>query len=197
MKMNMHIYSLISFALGTAFGFSLAYKIAEKKYEKIANEEIESVKLAFQRQDAKFPLDKDVKPEDNQGEYISKEQKLAEKARNKPDIEIVYHNAMKHRPKDSLANESNIHVIPPNEFGEDESYSQYNFTIFADGTLMDDSDKDVINDYMDELIGEDNLEEIGGYEEGALHIKNEDRRCYIEILQDNRTYSEYLSNNYK
>lgn len=195
MKMNMHIYSLISFALGTAFGFSIAYKIAEKKYEKIANEEIESVKLAFQRRDAKFPLDKDAKPEDNQGEYISREQKLAEKARNKPDIKTVYH-AMMHRPKDRLAQESNVYVISPDEFGEDENYSQYNFTLFADGTLIDDSDKDII-DYTDELIGEDNLERIGEYEDGALHIKNEDRRCYIEVLQDNRTYSDFLSNSYR
>ena len=198
------LYSAIAAIGGVVIGglttWFFTKKHYEKKYSKIAQEEIDSVKKEFTspkiEATKKFIEQKKNQPLD--------ETNVAKKAVNKPSLteytkniknyinysdseskEDVGSNGLK---RISFKPNGSIIVIEPEAFGEDEEYDQVSLTLYADGILADEDDT-VIND-VEGLLGEGALDRMGEYEEDALHVKNEARKCYYEILVDNRKYEK-------
>ena len=58
-------------------------------------------------------------------------------------------------------------------------------TYYADGILADEDDT-ILN--LDEVIGEDAVNHIGDYEDDAVHVRNDARKVYYEVLVDERSY---------
>lgn len=185
------LYSSIAFvggavASGLATWF-LAHKLIEKKYADISQKEIDSVKEKFT-----VPKKEIKKIVDGKSKLDS----IATQAANKPSL-TEYVKKIKEYTNYSDVEEEGAHfeprtkvkpfVISPDEYGEDEEYDQAELTFYADGILADEDDT-ILN--IDEVIGKESLNHIGDYEDDAVHVKNEARKIYYEVLVDNRSYKD-------
>ena len=81
------------------------------------------------------------------------------------------------------------YVIPPDEFGE-VGYEQIELTYYDDGVLADDDDE--IIDDPEAVVGPYALTSFGKYEDDAVFVRNDARRCDYEILADHRNYDDVV-----
>ena len=185
--MNNVIYSTIAFISGAAIGAVVAWKVTDKiveeKYSKISQDEINSVK-------EKFTVPKIKLSDKNDDDLIikvnvppSNKPSLSEYAKKVKEY-VNYSNAEVNEETKKIKTIKPF-VISPDEYGEDDEYDQQELTYYADGILADEDDE--ILD-ADEVIGEDSLNHIGDYEDDAVHVKNEARKTYYEVLVDERSY---------
>lgn len=191
------LYSALSFVGGAAIGGLLTWKIVGKKIEKEqsarADAEIASVKEKFTV--PKVEKKEEPKEESKEEQFIKK---MANENMRKSNIFDYASKVSSYRNYSNVEAEAEsktyfkvdgkIEVIEPNEFGEDEDYDQVELTLYADGILADEND-DII-DHVDDVVGPGNLDRMGEFEDDALHIKNEARKIYYEILVDNRSYKD-------
>ncbi len=178
------VKGLIIFVLGAATGSAVTWQFAKKKYERIAEEEINSVKEVFMKreQDA-ADVEITVTPQ------TSVEASLR-KVKEKPDIS-TYAEILKSEayvPEGAEMAENKPYVISPEEFGEFEDYDTISLTYYADQVLVDDGG-DKIED-VDDVVGMESLTHFGEYEDDSVFVRNDRLRCDYEILMDERTYSE-------
>lgn len=178
------------FMAGSTVGAAAAWLYCKKRYERIAQEEIDSVKEAFAER--KVP-DMNRQPKEDQ--------KKADMAKLKPDLvnyaaklqEQGYTNyAAKSDKTDEKEDDDSVvekpYMIFPEEYGEFDDYTKLSLTYYADGTLADDDDE--IVDDIDEIVGSDFAEHFGDYEDDSVFVRNDRLRCDYEILRDNRSYTD-------
>lgn len=83
------------------------------------------------------------------------------------------------------------YVISPDDYGENDNYTQISLVYYAgDGVLADDEDE-VVED-IEDTVGEDFAEHFGEYEDDSVFIRNDRLRCDYEILRDNRSFSDVV-----
>ena len=181
------LYSAISFIGGAVISGLVTWKIVEnvidKKYAEIVQKEIDSVKEKF------------TVPKVDKTEIYKRLDTVAEKATNKPSLseyakkikEYTNYNKTEEKAHFEPVSKVKPMVISPDEFGEDEEYDQVSLTFYADGILADEDDT-ILN--IDEVVGKESLNHIGDYEDDAVHVKNEARKVYYEVLVDNRSYED-------
>ncbi len=178
------VTGLIMFALGAAMGSAVTWQFAKKKYEQIAEEEINSVKEIFSKREQNFSdVEITVEPQS------SAEARL-EKFEAKPDIS-TYAGILKNEgyvPEGTEMAENKPYVISPDEFGEFKDYDTISLTYYADQILVDDGG-DKIED-VDDVVGMESLTHFGEYEDDSVFVRNDRLKCDYEILMDERTYSE-------
>ncbi len=213
--MKCKFINVLVFAAGAAIGSAVTWKVVKTKYERIAQEEIESVKEAYADMVANLQEQVDdystmVEAE----EWVDHANKAAEPVSNIDwsDYEDLDEEA-EYEPNDDDLNEyarlaeqynNNInekggaenmtkepYVISPYDFGELDGYSQVELTYYADGTL-EDEDYNIVTE-ADELIGRDSLYTFGEYEDDAVFVRNERLRADFQILKDYRTYEQARS----
>lgn len=185
--MNNVIYSTIAFISGAAIGAVVAWrvtdKIVEEKYSKISQDEINSVKEKFTVPKIKLSDKNDDGPIIKVNVPPSNKPSLSEYAKKVKEY-VNYSNAEANEETKKIKTIKPF-VISPDEYGEDDEYDQQELTYYADGILADEDDE--ILD-ADEVIGKDSLNHIGDYEDDAVHVKNEARKTYYEVLVDERSY---------
>lgn len=170
---------IVGFAIGALAGSVAAWRILKKKYEQLVQEEIESVKVAFERYYS-----------ETQSEVIqnSTEEPVAE---NKQEVVAEYKEVIANSAysKGNLNNDcSDPYVIAPEELGgEQGEYNILSLTYFSDGVLADDQGE-VFN--IAAAIGEDALDHFGDYEDEAVHVRNESWNTDFEVFLDERKYTE-------
>lgn len=173
MKNNVKIS--IGFALGVAIGVIATRLFFKQKYKAIAKEEIDSVKEVYSKKNK------------HEETYESSETEIT----NYEDIidEMAY--TAKNDEKggsESMKKEKMIEVIPPDEFGEDDDYDLISITYYADGVLADDGNYPI--DDVEDTVGPDALDSFGEWEDDAVYVRNDKRKCYYEILRDVENYSD-------
>ena len=184
---------LIAFATGAIAGSVATWCFVKKKYERIAQEEIDSVKEVF----AKKEFDSGAKEMAKAGEEVVKGLNGGiRQAKEKPDL--VQYAAMVQKyggtvgeEKEAPMKEKFPYVIPPEEFGEFEDYERISLTYYADGVLADDNNE-VVDD-VEDIVG-DALDHFGEYEDDSVFVRCDERKCDYEILMDQRTFSEVAEN---
>lgn len=176
--MSNNLKIIFAFALGAAAGSAVAWKFLKKKYEDIAQEEIDSVKEVYSKKSNHENSAEtfDIHTAENVDEY------------NAMLDELKYSNDDKEKGGSETMNDILPEVIPPDEFGEDDNYDCIGLTYYADGILTDDGD-DPITD-IDDTVGPEALDSFGEWEDDAVYVKNTERKCYYEILRDNSNYSD-------
>ena len=185
---------LAAFAVGAMAGSVVTWCFVKKKYERIAQEEIDSVKEVF----AKKELNPQVKEMTKAGEEVVKGLNGGiRQAKEKPDL--VQYAAMVQKyggtvegEKEAPMKEKFPYVISPEEFGEFEDYERISLTYYADGVLVDDNNE-VVDD-VEDIVG-DALDHFGEYEDDSVFVRCDERKCDYEILMDQRTFSEVAENN--
>lgn len=174
--------NIVIFATGAAIGSVVTWNLLKSKYEKIAQEEIDSVKEVYSKKNRSEDIctvDETEEPEepedpDELEEYIDLVNNCG------------YKNYSRKGGSDQISFEK-PYVIPPEEFGECE-YETISLTYYADKVLADDMDE--IVDDVDDVVGLDSLEHFGEYEEDSVFVRNDGRKCDYEILLDVRRYSD-------
>lgn len=178
------VTGLVIFVLGAAAGSVVTWQFAKKKYERIAEEEINSVKEIFsKREQSGADVEITVEPQPSTEARV-------EKFEAKPDIS-TYSGILRNEgyvPEGTEMAENKPYVISPDEFGEFEDYDTISLTYYADQVLVDDGG-DKIED-VDDVVGMESLTHFGEFEDDSVFVRNDRLRCDYEILMDERTYSE-------
>lgn len=209
--MNSTLKGVLIFVLGAAAGSLATWKLIEKKYKDIAQEEIDSVKDTFSKMKKnEYPdkledypdfeeFDDSYDSDDSDDEEPKSEQKIDRN--NKPDIveyakilsETGYTNYAERQDKKEKkgvepVEDERPYVISPDEFGEKDGYENVTLTYYADGVLTDYFDNVISN--IDEVVGLDSLDHFGEYEDDAVFVRNEKMETDYEILRDLRDFNE-------
>lgn len=196
--------TIVAFVAGAAVGAASAWIFAKKKYEQIAQEEIDSVKEKFSyektERDADISKETDEEPADTSkmeeaktvadyARQLAKEgytnysnvEMPADQGEEEPEIPIPDVND---DPQDKP------YVIPPDKFDEFDNYDVISLFYYADGVLCDDNDEplaDVAN-----TVGEDAVLHFGEYDDDCVYVRNDRLKVDYEILRSLKTYDEVL-----
>lgn len=180
----------VMFLVGATAGSVATWLCLKRYYERITQEEIDSVKAAFvERKPAITNIAKSEKQEENQHKV--------DISNLKPDLvnykaklqEEGYTNYTEHSKKNTEEKRDEPYVISPDDYGEDDNYTQISLVYYAgDGVLTDDEDE--IIEYIRDTVGEDFAEHFGEYEDDSVFIRNDLLKCDYEILRDNRSYAD-------
>lgn len=191
-SMNRTIANVLIFVAGAGVGAGVTYVILNKKYERIIQEEVDSVKKTF----VDYIVDKDIKSSDEQVERDWSEYEDLDVEEYDPSESDV--NTYTELVSNYSGEEGGIttiktrpYVISPYDFKEIQEYNDANLTYYADGTVELDSDQTVLTEQeVEEWIGRDSLYTFGEYEDDAVHVRNEYMYMDFEIMKDERTYEE-------
>ena len=168
--MNRGLNNFIMFTTGVVLGTLAASKYFKEKYEKISQEEIESVKEVYKKKEEELKtLNKGVE------EY----NKIADKYTN---ITNQYKKGMS-----TVRDQIGPYVITPEEFDE-EGYETISLTYYADGVLTDEQDFPIED--AEDTVGNDALNSFGEYEDDSVYVRDDDKGIDYEILLDVRKYSD-------
>lgn len=188
--MNNTLSKIIIFTAGAAVGSAVSWKYFKTKYERIANEEIESVKDLY-----KNKCSLGIREAQSEGfktglkETITKkkEEKKADRAVAKAIVEEAgYTNYDKEEGDEGSMDKP--YIIPPEELGED--YEVESFNYYADGILADDYGNIIKEEDYGDLIGTDFADHFGEYENDSVFVRNVLLEKDYEILLDPRKYSD-------
>lgn len=186
----MNKLAIFAFLVGAAVGSVATWKIVEKKYQTLAEEEINSVR--------EFYISKEKK---EQFEVGAKNTALSAINQEKPSVKeyaekiqgnnyTSYNEIAAETPPDPT---EEPYVISPEEFGEYDDYPRITLYYYSDQILTDDN-HDIIHD-VDRLIGWDSLTHFGEYEDDSVYVRNDHLKRDFEVLRCLERYDEYLERN--
>ncbi len=171
--------TIIAFIFGTAIGSVASWYITKTKYEKIAQEEIDSVKEVFSKR---------TKTEEAETD-ISEERSEEIEPFIKNDI-VEVNDMVNDLGYTEVKKVEAPYVISPDEFGEFEDYETISLTYYADKILADENDE-LVED-VEEIVGFESLGHFGEYEDDSVFVRNDRMKADYEILLDQRNYSDVI-----
>ena len=202
--MKSKFINVLVFAAGAAIGSLVTYKVVKNQYEKIVQEEIESIKEAFSGNEVEITQDKPDETDEDEGRPEQPRQinwdeleDLDEEDENYTPTEedLEQYESLTHSYSGEKGGAEEVtsgpYVISPYDFGELDEFSQIELTYYADGVL-EDEEYNVVTD-AEELLGPKALNTFGEYEEDSVFVRNERLRTDFQILKDYRTYQEARS----
>lgn len=181
---------VLMFILGAASGSLLTWKLIEKKYKQLADEEIEAVREYYKN---KEKINIDVKPvvAHKTGSWPTNKEESEENKEYEKQIDDLGYSIEDDGSIYVEPKPSNFapYVISPDEFGDTQYYDTKNWTYYADFVLADENDE-IVSD-PESIIG-DALAHFGDYEDDSVHVRNESTECDYEILKNEKTFSEII-----
>lgn len=179
----------VSFFAGAALGSAGTWYFTKKKYEQIAQEEIDSVKKVFsykrsESDKAKPEVHSVVEVENKNISDYAKELSRAGYTN--------YSNVEKPEKKETETKVKTDapYVIPPEQFGEYDDYTKISLTFFSDHILADEDDE-MVED-VEDVVGFESLNHFGEYEDDSVFVRNDRLKADYEILLDLRKYSDVI-----
>ena len=179
--MNNTLNNVIIFTAGAIIGSAVTWKLLETKHEQRLEEELESYKEARSKRErvSEISEERDIIPEEDLGISRAEYEELVQSSGYATQSEIE---------EQDVDNVEKPYVISPDEFAEFEDYETVSLTYYEDGILTDDN-----NEMVDDIagtVGKDFVRHFGDYEDDAVHIRNDGKKCDYEILRDSRNYSD-------
>jgi hypothetical protein len=191
--MNSVLKNTLIFATGAAIGSLVAWKLLKKKYEQLAQDEIDSVKEVFSRLESQVTDDTA-----NTGDTEEVEENTSDSPNLSSYSEVItdngytnYSNLNGREKEETQDSMDRPYVIDPDHFGEFIDYDTVSLTYYSDGILTDEDDE-IIED-VDDIVGIESLTHFGEYEDDSVFVRNDRRECDYEILRDNRKYSDVMN----
>lgn len=180
--MNDKLSSVIIFCGGVFIGGFLMWDFFKTKYEKIADEEIASVKETFEhresRPDKNYKVEEELKGNDAYVNIID-----SNSYRNYSNTTIETNK--KGGTADMELNHP--YVITPEQYEDNVDYTKVSLTWYSDEVLEDDWGN-VLD--PDDVIGRDALATFGQYEDDSVFVRDDDEQIDYEVLRDTRSYEE-------
>lgn len=197
--MSRNLANLFIFALGAVAGSLATFKYAEKKYAARASEEIESVKEAFRNSGGSL-LQYDDEDIDNRKSTVDEKTTDIQEKVKRAGERFIQEQEKEMRNYEKLVKKNEYinrepdepRVISPDEFGEEEDYTQISLTLYADGVLVDDNNDEMGENEINRTIGPYALDHLGDYEDDCVHVCNGRLEAYYEVLTDARKWSDVL-----
>lgn len=201
--------------LGVALGFGVGYfalnKRVEKKRWKEAEEEVarmrehyRKLRIALEGEvQRRRPLEELVVEQGYTQRYTEEEQEAIDKANedNPPEKEVtnVFVESQEWNYSAEIAQRSKDipYIIHYDEFRENElEHEQSTITYYEEDDVLADERDIPVND-MDELIGLGNLGRWGhgSNDPNIVYIRNERLEIDMEVIRDQRSYSEVVQGN--
>lgn len=180
--MNDKLSSVIIFCGGVFIGGFLTWDFFKTKYEKIANEEIASVKETFEhresRPDKNYKVEEELKGNDA---YVNIIDSTGYRNYSNTTIET--------NKKGGTADMElkQPYVITPEQYEDNVDYTKVSLTWYNDEVLEDDWGN-VLD--PDDVIGSEALKTFGQYEKDSVFVRDDDEQIDYEVLLDTRSYKE-------
>ena len=191
--MKSKFINVLMFAAGAAIGSAVTWKVVKTKYDRIVQEELDSIREAFGEKESAEEEETECDGQINWEELEDLKEEMEDE--QDPDVERKKYEKITNNYKtekggsETMAKEP--YVISPYDFGELDEYHQIELTYYADGILEDD-EYNIVTD-VEELIGRDSLFTFGEYEDDSVFVRNEHLSTDFQILKDYRTYAEARS----
>ena len=176
--------SVIFFVAGAAIGSVATWLGTRNYYERITQEEIDSVKEVFSKRAEKTETEE--QDEEEPSEDKSKKEVDPEYMKHVDMLDYTYYTSQKSE-ETTMATDV-PYVISPVEFGSCDEYSLTTLMYCKDKVLIDE-DLEPVDD-IEELIGKDSLDHFGEYEDDTVYVRNDARMCDYEIVLDTRKYAD-------
>lgn len=166
---NQWLSKVAIFAVGAAIGSAVTWKLLKTKYERLADEEIESVKEAFFEREA--------------------EEKQEQEAKKEYERIMSSYAPSAYKPEPIKTETVLPYVISPEQYGEGD-YEMIGLTYYADKVLADFND-DIIND-IEAVVGPDAINSFGEFQDDVIHVRDEEQKIDYEIVCDPRNYYDVV-----
>lgn len=213
--MNKKIINVLMFTAGAAIGSGVTWYVMKARYERILQEEIESVKETWAHMNQN-DLDGDVSAEEYFDDVEDIEDAVEEIYAEEDDFDesdmidyaqISSRYRTSEKKVDDADNTDNDgegegdcdfpyingpYVIDPSDFADgDHDYDCHCLTYYADGVLANDWWETLD---IDETIGREALEHFGDVVEDIVHVRNERLKADYEVSRDPRNYADLIAN---
>lgn len=193
--MDNKVVSVLMFTAGAAIGSVVTWQLVKKKYEQIAQEEIDSVKEVFSNRQGEKCTDPEPEEPDDEESLYPQTLNDEDKEKLKDIVTGEGYIADDEVIETDLTKEVNNYaekpyVISPDDFGEYYGFDTVSLTLYADMVLADENNE-IIED-VEDSVGFESLGRFGEYEDDAVHVRNEKYGCDYEILRDLRKYTDVI-----
>ena len=182
------VTNFVMFAMGAAVGSVVTWQYVKKKYEQIAQEEIDSVKAVFMKKDPDMEVTVSETPHQAELRKVEEKPSISEYAKKKKNEGYTNYSGTGKEEQTSMNDKP--YVISPEEFGEYEEYEKISLTYYGDQVLADENDE-LVED-VEGAVGFESLTHFGEYEDDSVFVRNDRLKCDYEILLDQRTYSDVV-----
>ena len=197
------LFNLFLVTVGAAVGSAVTWKVIKDKYERITQEEIDSVKEEYQYLRDLMCSDEKVslKSHEEHDDDVEKEdvfEPTNDELFNYHDITSAYRSSENIEEKndeeggtgdsDDAPYINGPYVISPDDFRcSPPGYNAQALDYFADGVLADGwgVEMDIEN-----TIGEESLNHFGDYVDEIVYVRNERLEVDYEVTCDSRKYSD-------
>lgn len=188
--MNNLLKGSLFFISGAAIASFVTYKVVEKKYKDIADEEIASVKAMYERKLQKVELERS----DALIQVFEKDEEVEVEVENQwpktnPYDTLVTDLGYSNKKEEDEMEDNTIEVIPPEDFGE-YGYECESLTYYTDDVLTYDDDTKITD--VEKLVGPIALKSFGEYEDDSVFVRNHGMKTDFEILKEYRRYSDVV-----
>lgn len=184
--MNNVLICIGVFSLGAAVGAAVSWRFLRTKYEKIAQEEIDSVKEVFNEKAEKMKNDYE-----KESDYFEEpESKIEKTLYSKFVKDAGYVNESEKEEGETKMKNLKPYVIPPDELGESD-YEVVSLVYYEDKVLTYDNGDRIDN--VDDVVGEKSLTTFGQYEDDSVFVRNDRLKKDFEVLADVRNYSDVIA----
>ena len=172
---------LATFAIGAAIGSVATWQITKKKFEQQVQEEISSVKEAFERAYAEESHCDEASVEVEENDSVVCEECESDEKEYKSITDLYAPN----KKTESISN--HVFTISPEEFAENDEYQVVCLSYFEDDRLAD-IEGNLVD--INTTVGHAALTQFGEYEDDVVHVRNTLLKTDYEILLEPKTYSE-------
>ena len=200
--MNCKFINVLMFAAGAAIGSAVTWKVVKTRYERIAQEEIDSTQRAYadlfaglQNQNEDDTEPSECEGQINWDELEDLDEEDDEDEEDDPDGGNEYAKVVDDYTNEKGGSENMPkwpYTISPYEFGEKDGYHQIELTYYEGDDVLEDEEYNIVTD-REELLGPSALYTFGEYEEDAVFVRNDHLRTDFQILKDYRSYTEARS----
>lgn len=190
-KTSYTLSKFFAFIAGAAVGSAVTWKLLKTRYERIAQEEIDSVKEVFSKHFTPTEVDAveekvvPVEVEPEEPSPVSVREYAAELAKNGY---TNYSDIPVEKKIVPVVNEGGPYVISPEEFGNQDDYETVSLTYYSDGVVADDLNYRI--EAVDDVIGIDSLSHFGEYEDDSVFVRNDNMKTDYEILLSSQRYED-------
>ena len=184
------VKGIFIFVIGVVTGTFAGAQIAKKKYEEIANEEIEEIRAYYKERE------KEVKEIEEPNAVEAPEEKSIEVEERKQYDNIIKRGnymAVDEEEQNNVCDEA--YPIDPSEFGNDGKNATETLTYFADGVLVNEVDE-VVED-PDLVVGRHHIDIFNEFPDATcVYVRNDLDGTDYEILKDDWCWSDFNEKGY-
>lgn len=170
--------NIFIFAAGAAIGAAVTWKFVKTKYERIAQEEIDSMKEYYVRKN-----EEKVEDSASSATNTSTPTTVEELVTTVNDLE--YANDAEVPKREETKRPSEPYIVSPEEFYAS-GYEVTTLRYWANGIYTND-EGEIVEDAW-HFIKIDPEEHFGEYEDDAVHVRNDEMKTDFEILRELREY---------